>query len=149
LANPCSRTGPPSPTARHREPGPEPAKPFSLPADDGLRLNIGQRPTPARPQAAEGNPEHPIESRQNGAPPFSLERRELESQGSVFESHGLVTAHQESDESEDRQNQVKSHVPRLFADIPFHVNFLQADGIMANYRIARCRPAASRPFFIH
>jgi hypothetical protein len=25
-------------------------------------------------------------------------------------------------------------VPRLFADIPFHVNFLQADGIMANHR---------------
>jgi hypothetical protein len=54
-------------------------------------------------EAAEGNPEHPIESRQNGAPTFSLERRELESQGSVFESHGLVTAHQESDESEHRR----------------------------------------------
>ena len=25
-------------------------------------------------------------------------------------------------------------MPRLFADIPFHVNFLQADGIMANHR---------------
>ena len=37
-------------------------------------------------------------------------------------------------------------MPRLFADIPFHVNFLQVDGIMANHRIlmvwlyARLRP---------
>jgi hypothetical protein len=51
-----------------------------------------------------------------------------------------MTAHQESDESEDRQNQVRCHVPRLFADIPFRVNFLPADGIMANYRLLKLYP---------
>jgi hypothetical protein len=128
---------PTSPTAmRFRSPRPESAKPFSLPAGDGVSLDIEQRPAPAGPQAAESDPKHSIEGRQNGSLTFSLEGRELQPQGSIFDGDGLVTAQQESDESKDRQEK-GWHVLRLFVRNPFQVKLLRAGAIMANDRFPR------------
>jgi hypothetical protein len=55
----------------------------------------------------------------------------LESQGSIFDGDGLVTAQQESDESKDRQEK-GWHVLRLFVPKSFEVNLLRADAIMVN-----------------
>jgi hypothetical protein len=63
--------------------------------------------------------------------PFSLQGRELESQGSIFDGDGLLTAQQETDESKDRQ-QKGWHMLRLFVPKSFQVNLLRADAIMAN-----------------
>jgi hypothetical protein len=85
---------------------------------------------------AESDPKYSIEGRQNGLLTFSLEGRELQPQGSIFDGDGLVTAQQESDESKDRQ-QKGWHVLRLFGSKPFQVNLLRADAIMANDRIPK------------
>ena len=85
--------------------GPESAKPFSLPPDDGVSLDVEQGSAPVGPEAAETDPEHPIEGRQNGSLTFSLEGGELQPQGSIFDCNGLMTAHQESDDSKDRQEE--------------------------------------------
>jgi hypothetical protein len=55
---------------------------------------------------AERDPKQPIEARQDGSSMFSLECRELQSQGSILEGHGLVTAQQQSNESNEGQEQV-------------------------------------------
>ena len=126
----CS--GPTSPPARtFRSPRPESANPFSLPPGDGVSLDREPRPAPARPPAAQSDPKHSIEGRQNGSLTFSLQSRELESQGSIFDGDGLLTAQQESDESKDRQEK-GWHVLRLFVPKSFQVNLLRADAIMAN-----------------
>src|SRR6516162_10189436 len=89
----CS--GPASPTAgTFRSPRPESANPFSLPAGHGVSLDIAQRPPPTGPPAAESDPKHSIEGRQNGSLTFSLQGRELQSQGSIFDGDGLLTAQQ-------------------------------------------------------
>jgi len=46
----------------------------------------------------------------------SLEGRELQPQGGIFDGDGLVTAQQESDESKDRQEK-GWHVLQLFGPI--------------------------------
>jgi len=85
----------------------------------------------AGPIAAESDPKHSIEGRQNGSLTFSLEGRELQPQGRIFDCDGLVTAQQESDESKNKQEK-GWHVLRLFVPNSFQVNLLRTDAIMAN-----------------
>ena len=74
------------------------------------------------------DPKQPIERRQNGSPTFSLEGRELQPQGSILEGNGLVTAQQQSKESNKKQEQ-GWHICMLL-----HVSALRSDGIMASHR---------------
>jgi hypothetical protein len=69
---------------------------------------------------------------------LSLEGRELQSQGSIFDCDGLVTARQESDESKNRQEK-GCHVIRLFVLNPFQVNLLRVDALMANDKFIALR----------
>jgi hypothetical protein len=78
------------------------------------------------PRAAAGDPMQPIEARQNGSPMSSPEGRELQSQGSILEGNGLVTAQEQSNESNDGREQ-GWHVC-----ISVHVSVLRSDGIFAN-----------------
>jgi hypothetical protein len=81
------------------------AKAFPLPANDRVGLDVQQGTTPVRPETAERDPKQSIEARENGSRSFSLESRELQSQGSVLENNGLVTAQQQSNEPNERQKQ--------------------------------------------
>ena len=65
----------------------------------------------------------------------SLQCGELHPESCILDSNGLMSAHQESDESKDGQEK-DWHGSRLFVFIPFQVNLLQADGILANDRHA-------------
>jgi len=87
---------------RVAQPGPESAKPIVLPAGDRVRLDIDQGTAPTGPPAAQGDPKYSIEGGQNRALAFSLESCELESEGGVLESDGSVTAHQQSEETEEK-----------------------------------------------
>src|SRR5262252_1565768 len=98
---------------------------------------------PARPQAAQSDPKHSIEGRQNGSLTCSLKGRELQPQGSIFDGDGLMTALQEPDESKDRQEK-GWHVLRLFVPNSFQVNLLRADAIMANDRPLALRPCVCK-----
>jgi hypothetical protein len=82
--------------------GPKPAESFALPSSDRVRLDISQGTTPTRPPAAKSDPKYPIEGGQNRALAFSLESRELESERGILESDSLVTAHQQSEETEEK-----------------------------------------------
>jgi hypothetical protein len=66
------------------------------------------------------DPEHPIDARQNRSPTFSVEGRELPLESSILDRNGYVTAHQESDESEEQQEEAW-YGYRLFALIPLRV----------------------------
>ena len=82
---------------------PESAKAFPLPSNNRVRLDVKQRTAPARPQASEGDPNQPIQARQDGTPTFSLKGRKLQSQGSILEGHGWVTAQEQSNETNEGQ----------------------------------------------
>ena len=71
-----------------------------------------------RPQPAECDPKHSIKARQNWTLTFSLKCRELQPESGIFERDGFVTAHQEADQSKDRQEKGR-HVSRLFVSSPF------------------------------
>src|SRR5215472_15409683 len=82
--------------------GPKPTKPIVLPASDRVRLDISQGTTPTRPPAAKSDPKYSIDGGQNRALPFSLEGCELEAECGILESDGLVTAHQQPEETEGK-----------------------------------------------
>jgi len=63
---------------------------------------------------------------------FSLEGCELKAESGILYRNGCITAHQESNESKNRQKEAW-HVSRLFVSILFQVNLLQADQIMAKH----------------
>jgi hypothetical protein len=88
-----------------------------MPAGDRVGLDVQQRTPPTGPPLAESDPEYPIKGCQNRSPPFPLEGRELQSQCRVLENHGLLTAHQQADESKEAQ-QNGCHVFRFFRSIP-------------------------------
>jgi hypothetical protein len=90
---------------RFRYARPESAKAFPLPSNDRVGLDVQQGITPARPEAAERNPKQPIQARQSWALTFSLEGLELHSQSDILEGNGLVTAQDQSNESNERQQQ--------------------------------------------
>jgi len=54
---------------------------------------------------AKRDPEHPIKSRQYRSFALSMEAGELQSQCGVLQSNGLLTAHQQSHESKDAQQE--------------------------------------------
>jgi len=84
------RRGPPSvATMGFGQPPPESAKPFPLPSHDRVGLDVYPWTTPAGPQAAECDPEHPIEGGQNRSRTFSLEGRQLQSESSILGSQRL------------------------------------------------------------
>jgi len=82
--------------------GPRPAESFALPMGDGVRLDIEKRTAPTGPPAAKSDPKYSIEGGQNRALAFSLESCELEAERGILESDGLVTAHQQPEETEDK-----------------------------------------------
>jgi hypothetical protein len=90
------------PAMRAAQAGPKPAESFALPTGDGVRLDIKKRVTPTGPPAAKSDPKYSIEGDQNRALAFSLESCELESEGGILESDSLVTAHQQSEETEEK-----------------------------------------------
>src|SRR5436305_1839141 len=57
-----------------RAASPEFPEPFALPTDNRVCLDVHQRMSPIRPQAAESDPKYPVAGRQQGALPFSLKR---------------------------------------------------------------------------
>jgi hypothetical protein len=77
---------------RLRQPRPESPEPFALPSDDRICLHVHQRLSPAGPQAAEGNPKHPVKGGQHRTLALSLECRELHSEGCVLDGNGLMAA---------------------------------------------------------
>ena len=126
--------GPPRTTAMEsRQPRPESAKSFALPARDSVGLEIDERAAPTGPPLAESDPEYAIEGRQQRSFPLSLEGCELEAECGVLESEGLVAAHQQPNESKDAQ-QKGWHEFRFFRSVPIRVNWLRPDRIMANDR---------------
>ena len=74
-----------------------------MPAGDRVRLEIEQRTAPAGPPSSEGDPEQPIQGSEDRSLMLALVRPYLESEGGVLDRHGLVAAHQESEEAEDGQ----------------------------------------------
>src|SRR5439155_13558538 len=94
-----------------------------------------QRSAPGAPNARQTDPEQPIETGQHRSFPLSPEGSELQVESSVFDSNGLVSAQQETNESNHRQKK-GWHVSRLFAFIRFEVNLLWPDGVMAKDRQA-------------
>jgi hypothetical protein len=80
---------------------PESPKPFALPAGDRVRLDIKQRTAPAGPPPPESDPEGPIEGREDRPLTLSLEGRKLEAESGILDCHGLVTAHEESQEAKN------------------------------------------------
>ena len=63
-----------TPALRLGQPSPEFPEPFALPTDNRVCLDVHQRMSPIRPQAAERDPKYPVAGRQQGALPFSLKR---------------------------------------------------------------------------
>jgi len=59
--------------------------------------------SPTGPQAAEGNPKHPVKRRQKRALLLSLKCRYLHSERCVLAGNRLMAAEQQSEESEDQQ----------------------------------------------
>jgi hypothetical protein len=116
---------------------PELPEALPLPPDDRVGLNVEQRSAPSAPNARQTDPEEPIERGQQGSFPFSPEGCELQPESSIFDGNGLVSAQQETNESNHRQKK-GWHVSRLFACIRFEVNLLWPDGVMAkdNYSFA-------------
>jgi len=75
-------------SSRSPTPGPNPPKepePSAMPGHHGLRLHDDQRFDPARPDAAEHNPEQPVETLQTGTGLLPLENAELLAQGNGFQ----------------------------------------------------------------
>jgi hypothetical protein len=85
------------------QPGPESAKPFALPTDDSVCLDIKQGMSPVGPQVAESDPKYPVQGRQQRALPFSLKRRDLHSQRCVLDGNRLMSAEEQADESKHEQ----------------------------------------------
>src|SRR5205809_5387581 len=112
---------------------PELPEALPLPPDDRVGLNVQQRSAPGAPNARQTDPEQPIETAQHRSFPLSPEGSELQAESSVFDSNGLVSAQQETNESNHRQKK-GWHVSRLFAFIRFEVNLLWPDGVMAKDR---------------
>src|SRR5438128_10438921 len=102
---------------------PELPEALPLPPDDRVGLNVQQRSAPGAPNARQTDPEQPIETGQHRSFPLSPEGSELQAESSVFDSNGLVSAQQETNESNHRQKK-GWHVSRLFAFIRFEVNLL-------------------------
>jgi len=103
LANLQGRSWPASSSAmRVAQSGPKPAEWLALPMGDGVHLDIEKRTAPTGPAAAKSDPKYSIEGGQNRALAFSLESCGLESEGGILESDGLVTAHQQSEETEEK-----------------------------------------------
>jgi hypothetical protein len=121
------------PAVHPGQPGPELAKTLPLPPDDGVGLHVEQRAAPVTPHPRQTDPKQPIEPGQHWSFPLSPKGGELQPECSVLDGNGLVTAQQESNESNHRQKE-GWHVPSLFVLILFPVNSLLADGIMAMNR---------------
>ena len=78
LAEFCGGAGTTSTTAtRLRQSRPESSEPFALPSNDRVWLDIHQGMSPVGPQAAEGNPKHPVNARQKRTLLLSLKCRYL------------------------------------------------------------------------
>jgi len=112
---------------------PELPEALPLPPDDRVGLNVEQRSAPGAPNARQTHPEQPIKRGQHRSFPLSPEGCELQAESSILDSNGLVSAQQETNESNHRQKKCW-HVSRLFAFICFEVNLLWPDGVMARDR---------------
>src|SRR5438034_641459 len=77
---------------------PELPEALPLPPDDRVGLNVQQRSAPGAPNARQTDPEQPIETGQHRSFPLSPEGSELQAESSVFDSNGLVSAQQETNE---------------------------------------------------
>ena len=87
-----------------RPPSPEPAKPFALPADDRVGLDVNQGSAPASPQQGHPHPEQSVEGSQCGSLPFSLEGSELNAESAVLDRDSGMTAEEESHETKQGQD---------------------------------------------
>ena len=130
-----------SPAVHPGEACPELAKALPLPADDRVWLYVNQGRAPAIPDQGQPNPEQAIEGSQHRSLTFSLEGCELKAESGILYRNGSITAHQESNESKNRQKEAW-HVSQLFVFILFQVNLLQADQIMAKHRAIHDRNKA-------
>jgi hypothetical protein len=59
--------------------------------------------SPVGPQAAEGNPKHPVKGRQKRALLLSLKRGYLHSENCVLDGNGLMAAEEQPEESKHQQ----------------------------------------------
>jgi hypothetical protein len=59
--------------------------------------------SPVGPQAAEGNPKHPVKGRQKRALLLSLKRGYLHSESCVLDGNGLMAAEEQPEESKHQQ----------------------------------------------
>jgi hypothetical protein len=80
------------PTMRPRQPRPKLPKPFALPSDDRVWLDVYQRPPPVKPQAAECNPKYAVKSYQHWTLPVPLICGQLESKSRVLDGNDLMAA---------------------------------------------------------
>ena len=81
-----------------------------MPADDGLGLHDDQDVGPARPEAAEGGPEEPVEGVQGRPRPLTFEHGDLLSQGEDFEGRVASTAEEDTDHGEDGEDEFRHGV---------------------------------------
>jgi hypothetical protein len=125
-----SRASATVPAVHPGQPRPELSKTLPLPPDDGVGLHLEQRAAPVAPDPGQTDREQPIEPGQHWSFPLSPKGGELQPECSVLDGNGLVTAQQESNESNHRQKE-GWHVPSLFVVVLFPVKSLLADGIMA------------------
>jgi hypothetical protein len=92
-----------TPALRLGQPGPESPKPLALPAHNGICLDVQQGLAPVAPQTPKANPKYPVPGCQQRTLAFSLKGCELDSECCVLDGNGLMSAKEQSDESEYRQ----------------------------------------------
>ena len=117
-----------------RPPGPEPAKPFALPADDRVGSDVHQGSAPASPQQGHPHPEQSVEGSQCGSLRFSLEGNELNAESGVLHRDGAMTAQEESHETKQGQDEDR-HEPRFLVSPALKVKSLPADRLLASHKL--------------
>ena len=90
--------------ARPGSPPPIKTKARTVPSDDCLRLHDDQYVSPSRPQALQSRPEKPIERAQEWPRPFSLEDRDLLSEGENFKGGVASTAEEDAGGGKESEN---------------------------------------------
>ena len=90
--------------AQPGSPPPVKTKAGTVPCDDCLRLHDEQYVSPSRPQALKSRPEKPLEGVQGWPRPFSLENRDLQSEGENFKGGVASIAEEDACGGEEREN---------------------------------------------
>lgn len=93
--------------ARARSPPPVPAKASPVPRDHCVGLDNEEHVLPAGPEAAQRDPEQPVERIQNRSWPFPFEDGDLLSKRQYLKRSGSATAKKHADGSEECEEKIE------------------------------------------